>query len=254
MRIYLVFIYFLAFAFLSACKSGDADVSLIPVRLEFKHQFAGEALKLYQSYETLLGDEVAFTKLQYYVSNIELVGEDGKVWKEENSYHLLNIEPDTESSVQILLDSVPLATYRSMAFSIGVDPARNHDGIQNGALDPLNGMFWTWDQGYIFFKAEGYHGPSEENDKGAWVYHIGRDETYRRLEFTLEPQHVVFSEANRANLGIIVETQRLFGGYEEAAIDLKEPSDGSSISVMGGAKAPQVADNYVQMFSLEANL
>lgn len=37
----------------------------------------------------------------------------------------------------------------------GVDSLLQVSGVQSGALDPLKGMYWTWQTGYIQFKMEG---------------------------------------------------------------------------------------------------
>jgi hypothetical protein len=55
---------------------------------------------------------------------------------------------------------------------LGVDSIRNVSGIQTGALDPLKGMFWTWNSGYVMAKLEG----SSESSNSAgnrFTYHIG---------------------------------------------------------------------------------
>lgn len=50
---------------------------------------------------------------------------------------------------------------------LGVDSLSSISGIKSGALDPRNGMYWTWNSGYIFFKLEG-----RINGK-AFIWHIG---------------------------------------------------------------------------------
>jgi hypothetical protein len=59
-----------------------------------------------------------------------------------------------------------------MEFMIGVDSARNNSGAQTGALDPTNGMFWSWSTGYIMAKFEGTsaQSPAAAN---ALKFHIG---------------------------------------------------------------------------------
>jgi hypothetical protein len=51
-------------------------------------------------------------------------------------------------------------------------------------------------------------------------------------------------------LEILVDARQMFGGYPAAAIHLKAPIGDESVSVMGEPKAPKVAQNYAQMFSL----
>ena len=90
--------------------------------------------------------------LKYYVSNFTLVKADGSETNFKN-YQLLDAsEP---SSLTFALDSVLNGEYTSVKFLIGVDSSRNHTGVQDGALDPVHGMIWSWNTGYIFFKHEG---------------------------------------------------------------------------------------------------
>ncbi|WP_316930094.1 MbnP family protein, partial [Hymenobacter sp. IS2118] len=48
------------------------------------------------------------------------------------------------ASQLLALKDIPVGDYQSVSFTVGVDSARNVAGAQTGALDPNNGMFWTW--------------------------------------------------------------------------------------------------------------
>ena len=63
-------------------------------------------------------------------------------------------------------------TYNAISVLLGVDSARNVSGVQSGALDPVKGMFWTWNSGYIYTKLEGTS-PSSSQVNGKFEYHIG---------------------------------------------------------------------------------
>jgi hypothetical protein len=43
----------------------------------------------------------------------------------------------------------------TLEFSIGIDSLTNVSGAMGDALDPVNGMYWAWQSGYINFKIEG---------------------------------------------------------------------------------------------------
>jgi hypothetical protein len=49
---------------------------------------------------------------------------------------------------------------------------RNVSGIQSGALDPMKGMFWTWNSGYIMAQLEGTS-PLANTAGKRFIYHIG---------------------------------------------------------------------------------
>ena len=116
---------------------------------------------------SITGDTLAFTKLDYYLSNMALVREDGFVWEAPESYHLIRTSEGVMSS--ILLDSIPEGDYTSVQFLFGVDSTRNVSGAQEGALAVSNQMFWSWSTGYIFLKAEG----STHRQSNGFVYHVG---------------------------------------------------------------------------------
>ncbi len=38
---------------------------------------------------------------------------------------------------------------------MGVDSIKNYSGAQAGELDPIYGMLWDWNSGYVYYKHEG---------------------------------------------------------------------------------------------------
>lgn len=94
---------------------------------------------------------------------------DKKNIPELNSYHLINEEGTASKSFSFF---VMPTQYNSLSFLIGVDSLKNVSGAQTGGLDPLNGMFWTWNTGYIMFKMEG-NSPSSSVVNNKIEYHIG---------------------------------------------------------------------------------
>ena len=80
---------------------------------------------------------------------------------------------------------------------LGVDSVLNYNGVHEGALDPINGMYWTWQTGYINCKLEGniicdssrksfeYHiGGYSTNDSGPFF--IGHKSIGNELQVTLD--------------------------------------------------------------------
>ncbi|MBC7923206.1 MAG: hypothetical protein H7Z75_19175 [Ferruginibacter sp.] len=237
------------FIFLGASAQLSVCVAQSTVKLRVVGQFGKQTLQLNQPYATLNGDTVELTRFVYYLSNIELVGRNQTVWRQPESYHLLEISEEGQSTFEIELAGVPPGEYTGITFALGVDSLRNHSGEQVGALDPDNGMFWMWETGYVFLKAEGFY-RRPAGQKRAMVYHIGRDDCY-------QPVQLNFPSARRIKVGagamptvqLVADARLLFGG-PGAAIQLKAPVGEESISVMGGPKAPKVARNYARMFFL----
>lgn len=161
----------------SACKKDEVEDPIVPTdpgvqtgmfKLELEHTFNNAAFNLGTSYTTIAGEEVNFSKLNYYVSNIRLKKADGSEWAEPESYHLVKLEEAITTLISI--SNVPKATYTGISFMIGVDSTRNVSGAQSGALDIANEMFWSWNNGYIFVKAEG---SSPASSNGTFSYHLG---------------------------------------------------------------------------------
>ena len=67
---------------------------------------------------------------------------------------------DHEESQEVVLKNIPAGDYNQITFTIGVDSLRSTMDVSKrpGVLDPAqghDGMYWTWNSGYIFFKMEG---------------------------------------------------------------------------------------------------
>jgi hypothetical protein len=80
--------------------------------------------------------------------------------------------PDKKS---ILIKGVPPGEYDKISFALGIDSIRNHSGDQVGDLDPANGMFWTWSDGYLFLR---YEGVLKKTPPKGLIVHIGEDAYY----------------------------------------------------------------------------
>lgn len=120
-------------------------------------------------YTNATGESFSISTFKYYISNIQLFAKGGKVTRVPG-YFLVNAN-DTETH-QIELQKKNAGNYDTIQFILGVDSARNCAGAQDGDLDPLNGMFWTWKSGYIFLKLEG-HAPMSSLRAQKIEYHIG---------------------------------------------------------------------------------
>jgi hypothetical protein len=86
---------------------------------------------------------VRIDKLRWYVS-LPTAGKKGsKAW-------LLDLADSASLDQQM---SRPINNKISLLF--GIDSAIQVAGVGSGALDPLRGMYWTWQTGYVQWKMEG---------------------------------------------------------------------------------------------------
>ncbi len=160
---------------ISSCKDKDddpiAEAKTGTFDIEFNHIW-GMASVPFELNQMMLHpktlDSMEFTKLKYYISNVQLQKEDGTWWAEDESYYLVDLSESNGNTLSIL--NVPEGNYKSLRFTHGVDSVRNFSGAQEGALSVLNSMFWSWNSGYIMIKLEGN---SPQADDGTFRFHLG---------------------------------------------------------------------------------
>ncbi len=228
---------------LSSCKKDGAEIvtnTKSSFTLEFEHQVNGAVLNLNTTtYRNAKGEEFKIDVFKYYVSNVKLSKTDGTTYLIPESYFL--IDESKPSTKLITVNDVPTGDYTKIEYTIGVDYARNFAGAQTGALDPLNGMFWTWNSGYIFVKLEGTS-PQSKAQNNALTFHIGG---------VLDPNNTIrtyTTEINSANplrirtdskpdMHFIVNAASLFTGTTDVSFATLN-------FTMGGANSVIVADNY----------
>ena len=190
-------------------------------------------------------EQYTITKLQYYISNISFTNSRNKVVAENDSYHLISEVEDgvNENSFSFALKP---GTYKSVSFLIGVDSIKNISGAQTGALDPLNGMFWTWNTGYIMFKVEGTSPQNNIADK-KFEYHIGGfrgpNNVLRRVELRIAPSLEIKKESD-TELVVEANLSKLWSD--------KNPFRISEIPICTseGSTAAKIADNFSKIFEL----
>jgi hypothetical protein len=123
-----------------------------------------------KTYTNSSGDFFSVNMFNYYISNVKLTDEDGSVFTEPESYHLIK---HVEGKTSFTIKKLPTGNYTHIEFLIGVDSIRNISGAQVGALDVANQMFWEWESGYIFFKLEGNYVSSSVTTEEGYAIHIG---------------------------------------------------------------------------------
>ena len=156
----------------TACKKEDSGLPYGKMQVTFSNEASGQPIVLGPlNYTNASGNQYSVDLLKYYVTNFTLVKADGT---ERNFKNYQLVDADNPASLSFTLDSVANAEYTTLKFYLGVDSSRNHTGVQDGALDPVNGMIWIWNTGYIFFKHEGNFKTDTGTTK-ALVFHYGAD-------------------------------------------------------------------------------
>lgn len=122
------------------------------------------------TYSLQNGDSVRFTTLKFYISSLELLNNNANVFKEKNSYHLIDLAENNTGKYSLVIPKA--LTFNSIRFSIGIDSSTNMAGALGGDLDPLKGMYWTWQNGYINWKIEGISLSPHTKDH-RFQFHLG---------------------------------------------------------------------------------
>ncbi|MES2004683.1 MAG: MbnP family protein [Bacteroidota bacterium] len=209
------------------------------ITLVFHHQINNKELVLGDSVTAPSGETITIERFKYYVSNFSVTDTKGKTIRLKDAYFLVD-ESEPESKKINL--SLPDMTIHSINFLLGVDSIRNVSGIQTGALDPLKGMFWTWNSGYIMAKMEGVSEKVQQPGH-RFTYHIGGFRhginTARMITLTL-PQN----NQTPDQIFIVANLNQWFKSVHTISI-AKTP-----VCHTPGALAMQFADNYGTMFSI----
>jgi hypothetical protein len=167
--------------FTFSCQKDDdtpePEVGVGVLELEFDHKFGGEELEFGQAYINAAGEQMTFSMFRYFVTNLELVREDNSVFQVPNSHSNHLVDHANLDSRLISIPNVPVGTYKAVRFVLGVDSLTNTLPVEQrtGVFDvagAAQGMYWSWNSGYIFVKVEG-NSPASPEAGGAFRFHIG---------------------------------------------------------------------------------
>lgn len=155
----LLNIFFTAF-------SQDARI----ITVSFIPTINGEIAKLNKEIEidSSKNIKISITKLKFYLSHLSFYKDEKLVWQDNTAAYLM----DAENEMSIKLPIKKDIEFNAIKFGLGVDSITNVAGALDGDLDPLKGMYWTWQSGYVNFKLEGnMHNSKSEEQK--FEYHLG---------------------------------------------------------------------------------
>ncbi|WP_284652165.1 MbnP family protein [Flavobacterium terrisoli] len=202
--------------------------------INFKINFDQFPLELNKQYITSNKDTVAISTFKCYVSNIEIQYADKSVFKEKNSYHLLDSENPNSLFIPVARANDKMIS--KVVFNIGIDSTTNTSGALDGDLDPIKGMYWAWQSGYINIKIEG-KSPSCKTRKNQFQFHLGG---YLQPYYSMRKKVITVNQSGNVTIGI------------DLAVFLAEMNLAQTNSVMiPGKMAMELADISTKMFYLE---
>lgn len=172
-------------------------------------------------------DSVSFDVCRFYISDVEIMSGEKPLGKLK--VHLVDLFDSATSVVHIPIADGAITGLR---FNLGIDSATNVAGVGSGDLDPTNGMYWSWQSGYINLKMEGRCKLCSSN-RGEFTYHLGGyDGVNRSIQY-------VELNASDPDINVAVDVMRFI-----SAIELKQTP-----RVMSpGIKAVELSQNAARMF------
>ena len=212
------------------------------LNVEFENVVDTIGLQFGTNYVNQNADTFKVSVLQYYISNIVVTNTDNTTFVEPNSYHLIDHSTPLSSIVSLI--NVPMGSYKSISFMLGVDSTRNVSGAQAGDLNQANGMYWPW-IGYIMFKIEGTSLKVPASNNYAYAYHIGgyggalKAQRNFTFNFVATPANVSTSITPKIHL----QTNVLEVFKTPNIIDLGVTYDITSVN----NRSKAIADNYADM-------
>lgn len=210
------------------------------INIQFRNTIGDKTLQLGETYKTSLGEDVIINRFKYYVSNIHLIDSSGKSVSVSNDYFLVD---EADSLSKTIVITAPTKQIAAIEFLLGVDSIKNVSGVQTGALDPMNGMFWTWNSGYIMAKLEGISSAAKVPGN-LFSQHVGGfkngENVVKKILLTVDRR----PSTEVRNLVIAADINKWFQSVHNIKI-AEHP-----ICHSPGSLAMQIADNYATMFKI----
>jgi len=113
--------------------------------------------------------EICLQVFRFYIHDVRFKSKGKSVTVNPSGHFLIDVEHSESTHLNFtLIDSVSVD---ELQFTIGVDSVLQQNGAHSGVLDPIEGMYWTWQSGYINWKLEAEIRLLEQKDTITW--HIG---------------------------------------------------------------------------------
>lgn len=217
------------------------------VEIRFSHFVGAEKLIPDSIYKNSFGEPYSIRRFKYYITDIKLLNtKDNSETEIENSYFLVYDDDELSKTISLL---VPEGNYTAISFLLGVDSLHNVSGAQTGALDPMNGMFWTWNTGYVSMKLEG-KSPLSTLPGNLIEYHLGGykgpDKVNRRISLAFPQGNMNISDKKALVVNVKADINSFFSSIN------KLPIKANPACTSTGNLARQYAENYATLFSISS--
>jgi len=231
------------FGLIGCQQENSINIQQAPLKVSFSHTASNKVLELGKPLLNPFGEVYTINSFSYYISHFSLITVQGSEVDLPVSYFLISEKQPISKKINF---DAPAGNYKAIRLMIGVDSTRNVSGVQSGALDPVNGMFWTWNTGYIFAKLEG-KSPASIAPMQNVTYHIGGFSSpynaIRMVELPL-PEVLKLRAGGQANLSVEANVDAWFNSKNPIRITQE------AFCMNPGTLALKISENYANMFTV----
>ena len=135
-------LFLVSFLFSIACYG---QLRIIP-------SWDNKALELEQVYLTENKDSISFSTLKMYFSDFRFSEKLSGGITEIDTLIFYDL---ADSSTHVFFKNLEISNYDDVSFTLGLDSSKNVSGELENAYDPLLGMYWAWNTGYVNLKFAG---------------------------------------------------------------------------------------------------
>ncbi|EAZ94736.1 hypothetical protein FBBAL38_09867 [Flavobacteria bacterium BAL38] len=233
-----IIIGFLLLLSIQSNAQKNSDSLYLNINLLFDKQ----PIELDSNYISKKNDTLCFSSIKFYLTSFEFHFVDNSVFKEEYSYHLIDIENSKTNTLSFPYSNFKNKVLKSVQFNIGVDSLSSVSGALEGDLDATKGMYWAWQSGFINLKIEG-KSSSCPTRKNKFQFHVGG---------YLQPYYAM----RNINLYCNDNFNNKFKNQIEIGMDLEKLFSEISLTstnniMIPGDEAMKIANLSTKLFSIE---
>lgn len=204
-------------------KKDDESCEYAPqkigVDMTFNPTYGSNALALMQNYTDGSGNTIHFTRLDFYISSVDLIGPYSKGIHSSSDAFLFTMDNKTFNLSEFESEDVEL---NSITFNVGV-PENLNTSNGSDAKDPSEypsghalafhtpNMHWSWNSGYIFLAIEGKADTNGDGNVDTdFEYHIGMNSMLKVVNLSTSKSLV----GGNNNLSLNIDLEEVISGVD----------------------------------------
>jgi hypothetical protein len=188
-----VLLTFLILITLLSCEKPEPiqEVPSGKIQFSFQHFYNGEAI-VYDTlmYENQAGNKLMINEIQYFISDVTLMHENGTEVKIKDWIDIYYIDKDIPSTlVWNVYDRIPIGGYNAIRFVFGISASKNIPYMF--VNPPERDMFWPYylggeQGGYHYLKLNGKWLSEQDNQVKPFNFHLGVGQVYAGNEIVVD--------------------------------------------------------------------